>query len=61
VAPYSRNALGFIIAACFLVEGAQFFGLYEAHFDPFDFLAYVSLLVPCYLIDKWRLHARSSR
>jgi hypothetical protein len=51
-------ALGFISAVCFLVEAAQFLDLYEAHFDPFDFLAYVSLLVPCYAIDRWRLHLR---
>lgn len=53
-------ALAFIIAVCFLIEGAQYLNLYEAHYDAFDFLAYVSLLVPCYVIDRWLLHRRSS-
>ena len=52
-------ALGSIVSVCFLVETAQYFGLYDAHFDPFDFLAYVSLLLPCYAIDKCLLHRRA--
>jgi len=42
-----------ITAICFLIEAAQYFRLYEAHFDPYDLLAYVSLLWPCYLVDQW--------
>ena len=51
-------ALGSIIAACFLIETAQFLNLYEAHFDYFDFLAYISLVVPFYIIDKCLLKRR---
>jgi hypothetical protein len=46
-------ALVLIIAARFLIEAAQYLQLYESHYDPFDFLAYVSLVVPCYMIDRW--------
>jgi hypothetical protein len=42
-----------ILAICFLIETAQYFKLYEARFDPYDYLAYVSLLLPVYLIDKY--------
>jgi len=56
-----RLALVSIISVCFLVETAQYFGLYEAHFDPFDYLAYLSLLLPCYVIDKWLLHRRAGQ
>ena len=36
---------------CFGIEAAQYFGLYEATFDPWDFLAYVSILVPLFVLD----------
>jgi len=38
---------------CFVVETSQYFKIYEAHFDPFDYIAYASLVLPCFLIDKW--------
>jgi len=46
-------ALLLIMGICFLIETSQFFKLYEAHFDPWDYLAYVSILIPCYLIDHY--------
>ena len=46
-------ALFLIIGICFLIETSQFFKLYQAHFDPWDYLAYISILIPCYLIDKY--------
>jgi len=46
-------ALFLIIGICFLIETSQFFKLYKAHFDPWDYLAYISILIPCYLIDKY--------
>jgi hypothetical protein len=49
-----------IIGICFLIETSQYFKLYEARFDPYDFLAYLSLLLPCYILDKWTL-ARQSK
>jgi len=52
-------ALVIMMAACFLIEAAQYFQLYEAHYDPYDFLAYVSLLLPCYAIDRWLRNCQS--
>jgi len=54
-------ALAIIVAACFLIEGAQYAGLYQAHYDPVDFVAYVSGVVPCYAIDRWSGGRRTSR
>ena len=36
----------------FLLETAQYFNWYKGTFDPVDFLAYLSLVVPAYLIDR---------
>ncbi len=38
---------------CFLIETSQYFNLYDAYFDPWDYLAYISILIPCYLIDRY--------
>ena len=48
-----ESAALIIFGICFAVETSQYFKLYEAHFDRFDYVAYISLLVPCFLIDKW--------
>ena len=45
------------IAICFGIEGAQYLRLYKATFDPWDFVAYVSILLPLFLLD--RLQAKS--
>lgn len=37
--------------ALFSIEGAQYLKLYDATFDPWDLLAYVSILFPLYLLD----------
>ena len=42
-----------IIGIACLIETAQYFKIYAAHFDPYDYIAYISLLLPCYLIDKF--------
>lgn len=42
-----------VIGICILIETSQYFNLYEAHFDPYDYLSYVSLIIPLYVIDKW--------
>lgn len=36
---------------CFGIEGLQYLGVYDAVFDPWDFLAYVALLVPVFVVD----------
>lgn len=53
-----ETVLFFIISVCFLVEAAQFLGLSAGHYDPYDLLAYVALLVPFYIIDRWLLAQR---
>lgn len=40
------------VGFAFGVEAAQYAGLYDATFDPLDLVAYVSLLVPLYWIDR---------
>jgi len=39
------------LMVCFGIEGAQYFKLYAATYDPFDFLAYISILTPIFLLD----------
>jgi len=48
-----ESAALLIFGICFVVETSQYFKLYEAHFDRYDYVAYISLLLPCYLIDRW--------
>ena len=51
---FSPNKTFFIfITVCFSIELIQYFKLYDATFDPYDLLAYVSLLFPIYLIDSY--------
>ena len=42
-----------ISGICFLIETSQYFNLYDSYFDPWDYLAYISILIPCYLIDRY--------
>ena len=37
---------------CIGIESMQYFNLYEATYDPWDFLAYISILVPVFIIDS---------
>lgn len=41
-----------LLAVAFGIETLQYFKLYHSTFDPCDFLAYGSILVPAYLIDR---------
>jgi len=45
------RTLATILVACFGIEGAQYLEWYEATFDRWDFVAYVSLLLPIFLVD----------
>jgi hypothetical protein len=36
-----------------VIETSQYFKIYDATFDPYDYIAYMSLLLPCYLLDKY--------
>ena len=42
---------------CFGVETAQYFKLYDATFDPYDYLAYLSLLLPLFILDLKQANA----
>ena len=46
-----QHTVVLFMVVCFAIEGAQYFALYEATFDPWDFLAYVSILVPLFIVD----------
>jgi len=46
-----KSTLFIFLSVCVLIESAQYFKLYDATFDPWDFLAYVSILLPVFLID----------
>ncbi len=37
---------------CIGIESMQYFNLYESTYDPWDFLAYISILVPVFIIDS---------
>jgi hypothetical protein len=39
------------VFACFAIETAQLLNLYDSTYDPWDFLAYLSLLTPVFLTD----------
>ena len=39
---------------CAAIEGAQYFNLYDATYDPWDFLSYVSVLIPLFLLDSYQ-------
>ncbi len=55
----SRTLFLFIIV-CFGIEFLQYFQIYESTFDPWDFVAYVSVLIPLFLIDK-KLNQKSKK
>ena len=44
-----------IIGICIIIETSQYFNLYNAYFDPYDYLAYCSGVLFFYCIDKWLL------
>ena len=64
-ASYSNNAwtrfftpkrtLFIFLLVCVLIEGAQYFDFYEATYDPWDFVAYISILIPLFLLDNHQL------
>jgi len=50
-----NRTLIFFLAVCAAIEGAQYLHLYNATYDPWDLLSYVSLLLPLYLLDLFQL------
>jgi hypothetical protein len=47
------NTFGIFLLVCVGIETAQYLEMYAATFDPWDFLAYISLLLPVFLIDSY--------
>ena len=41
-----------LLSVCFGIEALQYFEVYDSTFDPWDLLAYISVLFPLFLIDK---------
>ena len=48
-----------VVGICFLVEIAQFLGMYDSTPDPWDFVAYASGVTVCYAVDLWSNRCRS--
>ena len=47
-----KKTLFIFLFVCIVIEGSQYFNLYESTFDPWDFVAYVSILIPLFLLDS---------
>jgi hypothetical protein len=41
-----------ILLTSILIETAQYYHLYDAVYDKWDFIAYISILLPLFLLDK---------
>jgi len=48
------------LLVCIAIEVSQYFNLYEATYDPWDFLAYISILVPLFIIDSIQFRQMTS-
>jgi hypothetical protein len=49
------RTLFIFLLVCAGIEGIQYFNLYGATYDPWDFLCYVSILIPLFLVDSYLL------
>jgi len=50
--PY--RTLFIFLLVCTGIEIAQYLKLYDATYDPWDFLAYISILVPVFILDIYQ-------
>ena len=50
-----KRTLLIFLSVCFGIEGAQYFNLYEATYDPWDLLSYISILIPLFFIDFYQI------
>jgi 4-amino-4-deoxy-L-arabinose transferase-like glycosyltransferase len=46
-----NKTLIIFLLVCFLIEILQYFKIYDSTFDPWDLLAYGSILIPIFLLD----------
>jgi len=51
-----KKTVFIFLLVCAGIEGAQYFNWYSATFDPWDLVAYVSVLIPLFLLDLSLLH-----
>jgi len=59
---FSPESAAFVVVGiCFLIEGSQYLELYDSYFDPYDLIAYVSLVIPLYIIDKRLISKRKNQ
>lgn len=47
-----NRTLVLFLTICFGIELLQYFQIYESTYDTWDLLAYISILIPIFLIDK---------
>ena len=47
-----KRTVVIFIAVCIGIEGMQYLKLYDATFDPWDIVAYISVLVPLFIVDQ---------
>ena len=46
-----QKTIVIFLLICFGIETMQYFNVYDSTFDPWDFLAYISILLPLFLLD----------
>ena len=55
-----KKTLFIFLSVCFCIEGAQYLKLYDSTYDPWDLLAYVSILIPLFILDLTQKAVRNS-
>ena len=45
------KTVSIFLFVCLTIESLQYFKIYDSTYDPLDFLAYISLLIPVFIID----------
>ena len=55
-----KRTLVIFLMVCVGIEVAQYFDLYDATYDTWDFLAYITILVPLFLIDSNQIRKQNS-
>lgn len=56
-----QKTLFIFLIVCAGIEGAQYFHLYEATFDKWDLLSYISILVPLFLLDSLQQNYKNDK
>ncbi len=56
-----NRTLFIFLFVCVGIESAQYLELYESTYDPWDFLAYGSILIPLYLLDSYNFQKNKEK